>query len=222
MRLHRFEIYNYKCVEHICLEWEELIVLIGENNAGKSSVLSAIAMFLSGGAIKDSSLFRRHQTGDANAIELVGHFDSLTDDDKAQVAVRGRMDGDRWVLEKRYWFEPGGDGEAGAWKEQLYSFSGLEQFVDWPDPDTNWAAFPADYQPVIDSLPNKGVRPNAGSRESLKAAVREQCPHLVVIGPEAPLVDGLADSLRAAGFALFGPSAAAAQNEGSKGFTKDL
>jgi phosphoribosylamine--glycine ligase len=45
---------------------------------------------------------------------------------------------------------------------------------------------------------------------------------LVVIGPEAPLVDGLADSLRAAGFAVFGPSKAAAQLEGSKGFTKDL
>lgn len=45
---------------------------------------------------------------------------------------------------------------------------------------------------------------------------------LVVIGPEAPLVDGLADSLRAAGVPTFGPSAAAAQLEGSKGFTKDL
>ena len=45
---------------------------------------------------------------------------------------------------------------------------------------------------------------------------------LVVIGPEAPLVDGLADTLRAAGLAVFGPSAAAARLEGSKGFTKDL
>ena len=45
---------------------------------------------------------------------------------------------------------------------------------------------------------------------------------LVVIGPEAPLVDGLADSLRAADIATFGPSQAAAQLEGSKGFTKDL
>ena len=45
---------------------------------------------------------------------------------------------------------------------------------------------------------------------------------LVVIGPEGPLVDGLADSLRGAGFAVFGPSAAAARLEGSKGFTKDL
>ena len=45
---------------------------------------------------------------------------------------------------------------------------------------------------------------------------------LVVIGPEAPLVDGLADSLRGEGFSVFGPSQAAAQLEGSKGFTKDL
>ncbi|MGX7951144.1 phosphoribosylamine--glycine ligase [Tsuneonella sp. HG249] len=45
---------------------------------------------------------------------------------------------------------------------------------------------------------------------------------LVVIGPEGPLVDGLADSLREAGVRVFGPSKAAAQLEGSKGFTKDL
>lgn len=45
---------------------------------------------------------------------------------------------------------------------------------------------------------------------------------LVVIGPEAPLVDGLGDSLRAADIPVFGPSKLAAQLEGSKGFTKDL
>ncbi|MGK6320792.1 phosphoribosylamine--glycine ligase [Sphingomonas sp. DT-204] len=44
----------------------------------------------------------------------------------------------------------------------------------------------------------------------------------VVIGPEAPLVDGLADNLRTIGVGVFGPSKAAAQLEGSKGFTKDL
>lgn len=45
---------------------------------------------------------------------------------------------------------------------------------------------------------------------------------LVVIGPEAPLVDGLADSLRGAGIPVFGPSKLAAQLEGSKAFTKEL
>ena len=45
---------------------------------------------------------------------------------------------------------------------------------------------------------------------------------LVVIGPEAPLVDGLADNLRAIGLLVFGPNRVPAQLEGSKGFTKDL
>jgi phosphoribosylamine---glycine ligase len=45
---------------------------------------------------------------------------------------------------------------------------------------------------------------------------------LVVVGPEAPLVAGLIDDLTGAGIAGFGPSRAAAQLEGSKGYTKDL
>src|SRR5215472_7493926 len=45
---------------------------------------------------------------------------------------------------------------------------------------------------------------------------------LVVVGPEAPLCAGIVDDLTAAGIKAFGPSRAAAQLEGSKGFTKDL
>ncbi|OAT67434.1 phosphoribosylamine--glycine ligase [Mycobacteroides immunogenum] len=45
---------------------------------------------------------------------------------------------------------------------------------------------------------------------------------LVVIGPEVPLVLGVADAVRAAGIACFGPSAAAARIEGSKAFAKDV
>jgi phosphoribosylamine--glycine ligase len=51
---------------------------------------------------------------------------------------------------------------------------------------------------------------------------RNQDVGLVVIGPEAPLVAGLADDLTAARIKAFGPSKAAAQLEGSKGFTKDF
>lgn len=54
------------------------------------------------------------------------------------------------------------------------------------------------------------------------ALAKERGIDLVVVGPEAPLVAGVSDACRAAGFAVFGPSAAAAQLEGSKGFTKDL
>ncbi|MET0380491.1 MAG: phosphoribosylamine--glycine ligase [Methyloceanibacter sp.] len=51
---------------------------------------------------------------------------------------------------------------------------------------------------------------------------KESAIGLVVIGPEAPLVAGLADDLEAAGIKVFGPWREAARLEGSKGFTKDL
>ncbi|MEH3120549.1 MAG: phosphoribosylamine--glycine ligase [Sphingomonas phyllosphaerae] len=52
--------------------------------------------------------------------------------------------------------------------------------------------------------------------------VRRHRVGLVVIGPEAPLVDGLADNIRSIGVPVFGPGREAAKLEGSKGFTKDL
>ncbi|HEX3705721.1 MAG TPA: phosphoribosylamine--glycine ligase [Mycobacteriales bacterium] len=54
------------------------------------------------------------------------------------------------------------------------------------------------------------------------AAAHIAAADLVVIGPEVPLVAGVADELRAAGFNVFGPSAAAAQLEGSKAFAKEV
>ena len=57
---------------------------------------------------------------------------------------------------------------------------------------------------------------------AVSAFCKENGVTFVVVGPEAPLVAGLADALRADGIDVFGPSAAAAQLEGSKGFTKDL
>jgi phosphoribosylamine--glycine ligase len=63
---------------------------------------------------------------------------------------------------------------------------------------------------------------DAGDHGAVIAFCEANVIGLVVIGPEAPLVDGLADSLRGEGVAVFGPSRAAAQLEGSKGFTKDL
>jgi len=56
--------------------------------------------------------------------------------------------------------------------------------------------------------------------QGLIAACREHTVELVVIGPEAPLVEGVADALRTAGIPTVGPSAAAAQLEGSKAFAK--
>ena len=58
--------------------------------------------------------------------------------------------------------------------------------------------------------------------EGLIAFVQREAVDYVVVGPEAPLVLGLVDRLGEIGVKAFGPSAAAAQLEGSKGFTKDL
>ncbi|WP_433372891.1 phosphoribosylamine--glycine ligase [Actinoplanes sp. CA-142083] len=57
---------------------------------------------------------------------------------------------------------------------------------------------------------------------SVAALAVELAADLVVVGPEAPLVAGVADAVRAKGIACFGPSAAAAQLEGSKAFAKDV
>jgi phosphoribosylamine--glycine ligase len=87
--------------------------------------------------------------------------------------------------------------------------------------------------PVVDRVfcapGNAGIAEEAecvAIRPSDTKGIIEFCRHaaieFVVVGPEAPLVGGLVDALEAAGIAAFGPSAAAAALEGSKGFMKDL
>jgi phosphoribosylamine--glycine ligase len=66
----------------------------------------------------------------------------------------------------------------------------------------------------------RGVDPLDGA--AVAALAVEVGADLVVIGPEAPLVAGVADAVRAAGINCFGPSAAAARLEGSKVFAKDV
>ncbi|MEM9107135.1 MAG: phosphoribosylamine--glycine ligase [Pseudomonadota bacterium] len=61
---------------------------------------------------------------------------------------------------------------------------------------------------------------DVSNHQSVVKFCQERNVSLVVVGPEAPLVDGLADSLNEAQIATFGPSGAAAQLEGSKQFTK--
>lgn len=87
--------------------------------------------------------------------------------------------------------------------------------------------------PLVETLYGAPGNPGIAEHASLAgldvsdhAAVATFCKEmnvgLVVVGPEAPLVAGLADTLNAAGVKVFGPTAAAARLEGSKGFTKDL
>src|ERR671936_2539049 len=62
----------------------------------------------------------------------------------------------------------------------------------------------------------------AEDAEGLLGLARSLDIDLVVVGPEVPLVAGVADELRHAGIAVFGPSAAAARIEGSKQFAKEV
>ncbi len=63
---------------------------------------------------------------------------------------------------------------------------------------------------------------SAGDPSDVVRLARQIAADLVVVGPEAPLVAGVADALRAAGIAVFGPDAAAARIEGSKAFAKEV
>ena len=76
---------------------------------------------------------------------------------------------------------------------------------------------------------NAGIRRDARPLDApaddpaaLAAAARDAGVDLVVVGPEAPLVAGLADALHAAGVRCFGPVAAAARLEGSKAYSKEI
>ena len=101
----------------------------------------------------------------------------------------------------------GGREHALAWK--LSQASGLEELHAAPG------------NPGIAALGRcHPVRAEDG--EGLLNLARSLDADLVVVGPEAPLVAGVADELRHAGVAVFGPSAAAARIEGSKSFAKDV
>ncbi len=58
--------------------------------------------------------------------------------------------------------------------------------------------------------------------DGVEQFVRDKCIDLTVVGPERPLIMGLADRLRAGGYSVYGPDAAAARLEGSKAFTDEI
>jgi phosphoribosylamine--glycine ligase len=93
-----------------------------------------------------------------------------------------------------------------------------------------WKLAQSAHRPTLYAAPgNPGMRPlatlvpiAADDVEGLLAFARAQKIDLAIVGPEAPLMLGIADRFRAAGLRIFGPNRAAAQLEGSKAFAKDL
>lgn len=179
MRLSRLEVHNFKNLEHVAFNWEDMVVLIGENNTGKSSILVALDWFLSGKQIKDRSLFRNEVCDEQHAIELVGHFTDLTDQEKNSVAVRARMYNDQWILKKKFWLETDEEGE--RWKECYYSYHKVEEFQDWPDNQRSWSNWPDAYSGYIEGVKQEvgSARATADAIEHLREKVRHDAPDLV-------------------------------------------
>ncbi|QNE19492.1 phosphoribosylamine--glycine ligase [Kribbella qitaiheensis] len=80
----------------------------------------------------------------------------------------------------------------------------------------------ATLQPAYDGQTIVCRSVDISDHDAVLALATELGADLVVVGPEAPLVAGMADPLRAAGIAVFGPSRQAAEIEGSKAFAKDV
>lgn len=179
MKLSKFEIKNFKNLSIASFDWNEIIFLIGENNCGKSSVLHALDWFLSGKQIKDKALFHDEICDETAAIELIGHFTDLTDEEKSNLAVQNRMHGNSWILKKKFWLEI--DNGKENWQEKYYSYGRCEAFAGWPGQTSSWNNWPAEYQPFIVEVKNESSasRPNDTAKELLKQKVRDNRSDLI-------------------------------------------
>ncbi|MBW2453590.1 MAG: phosphoribosylamine--glycine ligase [Deltaproteobacteria bacterium] len=108
----------------------------------------------------------------------------------------------------------GGGGREHALAWALSRSASVDEVLVAPG-NAGTTALASEGQAAIRSVPIAGLKP-----EPVLALAREHQVGLVVVGPEAPLCDGVVDALDEAGITAFGPSAAAAQLEGSKAFLK--
>ncbi len=169
MRLCKFEIRNFKNLENVDFTWDDIIILIGENNTGKSSVLEALDWFLSGKQISEILLFRNKLSDEANAIELIGTFDNLSPVDLQQTAIHGRTFEDKWILKKKYWIN-----EAKKASSQYFSYGELPEFEEWPENDRSWDSWPPSYITQIEQVKQElGNRVTVNAKNRLKEILIE-------------------------------------------------
>jgi putative ATP-dependent endonuclease of the OLD family len=181
MRLREFRVKNFKNLEDVKFSWDQIVVLIGENNIGKSSVLGALQCFLSDKQVKDRSLLRDGVVGEDNAIELVGVFDQLTEWEKAQPGIRRKMHADQWILRKRFWLGEDEEGHPKCFEEYAVKTS-AELLSEWPEGAVKkWADLPTRYQPLIEQvkLDVDSARVSTAALNRLKQLVRDRHPDWV-------------------------------------------
>ena len=94
MKLSEIEIINYKCIESLKVTLEDFLVLIGENNSGKSSVLKGVELFYSE-SLRSFSQENFHFKDTAKPIEIVLTFDRITDEEREQKYIK------HWIFENK-------------------------------------------------------------------------------------------------------------------------
>ncbi len=120
MRLSRLSVKNFECVGNtgIDIKLDDIVILIGTNNSGKSTILNAYEVFCSSGTAL--ALNRFHEENPANAVEIIGTFTDISDIDKEKIG-QGWIHADdtcgdcikvRWL-----WKSPGEKGKKYSWQQ---------------------------------------------------------------------------------------------------------
>lgn len=94
MKLCEIEIHNYKSIETLKVTLDDYLVLIGENNSGKSSVLNGIELFYSE-SLRNFSEENFHFKDTSKSIEIILTFDRLSSDEKEQKYIK------HWIYDNK-------------------------------------------------------------------------------------------------------------------------
>jgi predicted ATP-dependent endonuclease of OLD family len=105
MKLVAIKVQGFRCLREVDAPIADLTILLGSNNAGKSTFLRALDFFFNGASLVSDDLF----AGSEGAISVEATFDDLTATDRDAFTIYGR--GDRMVL--RRWWESGDEGITG-------------------------------------------------------------------------------------------------------------
>ncbi|GMV52774.1 MAG: ATP-dependent endonuclease [Flavobacteriales bacterium] len=126
MRLAALQIRNYKSIGPIrCdIKIDEILVLVGPNNSGKSTILDAYEAFASGGKELDDNHF--HNTNITTPIEITGVFNSITQDDEATIGSKWKHRHEDYgdcIIVRWVWSKPGQKAQKQSYDPETNNFT---------------------------------------------------------------------------------------------------